>query len=1038
MRSASKTDDVRNLFVTYRGFGVRKCSKDRSERIVLNPPSMTDSDDNRINWILPDVPFCSQNASEASGCDSRSLFSSVLAGGSLIDIGLHGAFPTKPQCLDPLKTAILEIIRNGYNSPLPKVDGLMNDFYNILLRQKRFDQFQYLLFLSKPVECGQTVKVCFPSITATLQNENVSRSEHSNMHMIDESIRTLCLEDLRSLITWLADEVLNSLGEIPHENADHNFKSFGQRIRLYWIGRRVFSAIGQRQLPSDVKIFESLCFSSQTYMKKKDWIDLTDDQKTILALNTWTQIEVELRYSLDQDISCGTHTRSGWSSKSQFFFENVLSAAAKCIDRSLEDEAQWSLFTTFIENFKKDSHLNSVDIPSNILSSVERLDSGLFDQCANTVERFGSQSSEKSPGEISKTDGHLSVSNDISDDLIWQIVNLIFETVRLDFSHIDISDMLQSILSSVHSIIFDEDSIVMDPQPLRYREVLSVPLTLSCPDADFLPKTYDLFLGLVWPALRNCGWRIFVGAALDDVTFIPKSMSRKRWDMMRRLQGRQSLNVDRTLKYGVHSLSKTTKRLFLAVSSESVDSGINDMSIDVVNDPTRSTKAVFDRFGEGSLSQFENSSNEAKHIAEEVIRNAIHALEECFDSCAAMLVPIPSLPPSTDVDGHEKIRPVDAYQSEYLLPFLFSLLSIKELKSTPGGSMNEVVINDDFRAFICDVLYYLSIHFKDLFHERFHPPFEEYVVADGTHASKSSLWIESHVHSRISKIAPQAAPLPINGDDMDTTEEVISEALDLTNNTGSINQLFEVIVGEDKDQLTDFIRVVLENSVPFYASEEDVRRKSGRALGAPGLACRHCFSKSTEGKYMFSTVESLSACYPVLEKHMYKCAYTPNETKQLIQKARSLHSQQRKERAPGSQQGYFTQLWYRMNKNKPLSEAPNKSRALNPPIVDGRKDGSDGESEDDFDAAIKGSSLEDVNLTDHLKVLDFLRKNLNKLPKNSRQDIQNALDTYYSCVDYAGRVYGTHSMPQHFSPRWLLQKMRGFHERSESSKHYVG
>jgi hypothetical protein len=57
--------------------------------------------------------------------------------------------------------------------------------------------------------------------------------------------------------------------------------------------------------------------------------------------------------------------------------------------------------------------------------------------------------------------------------------------------------------------------------------------------------------------------------------------------------------------------------------------------------------------------------------------------------------------------------------------------------------------------------------------------------------------------------------------------------------------------------------------------------------------------------------------------------------------------------------------------------------------------------------------------TDHIDVLDHVRSGTIETSK----ELQEAIDSYYSCLDYAGRVYHTPSMPQHFSSLWLLSKV---------------
>lgn len=55
--------------------------------------------------------------------------------------------------------------------------------------------------------------------------------------------------------------------------------------------------------------------------------------------------------------------------------------------------------------------------------------------------------------------------------------------------------------------------------------------------------------------------------------------------------------------------------------------------------------------------------------------------------------------------------------------------------------------------------------------------------------------------------------------------------------------------------------------------------------------------------------------------------------------------------------------------------------------------------------------------SDHIAVLDHLRSS------KVSAEVEEALDRYYSALDYAGRVYNTSAMPEHFTVEWLLAKM---------------
>jgi hypothetical protein len=1047
MRQRNKLNENWDLFVTYKGFGSRKSSSDRFEKICLDAPTVGNSINEGIhqNWILADVPISGQGKTETSRSELRSLFSSLLPGGGLIDIGLHGAYPYKGQCLDPLKDAMNSFILSGCKAIIPKFEGHNDEQHNVLLRKVRLDEFQYLLYLSRPVEHGQTITVDFPSVKTTLRDKKYILSDYCIMHKIDESIRTLCLDDLRMILAWLETQVLSMVGACKDAPYESFIEFCEHRTRLYWVGRRLFAAIGYRQRPSDLKLFEALYFGNQKYKSEKEWLDLSEEQKAAYADRICAQIEVELKYALDEDVSCGALKRIKWNSKAQQLFENVVSGVAKCVEGSFDEDAEWLPLSLLLTAAKtSNGALNIDELNGNSASSLGRFENG--DVVAMETESESPSLFETTPEELHGKITHHANDitpfwGDISDDLIWQIVNSAFEAIRFDFFRTDNSDRLQVVLSSLHSSIFNGGALVQDPQPIEYTQVLSV---ATANFVDYVPNTYDLFLGLIWPTLGKHGWRILVGNSPNDVTFIPKSLSRKRLGTMSRYQVRHGFK-SRPGKYGLHTLSKTTKRLFLAVANEIGESANNDdMPIDAVYDPKRTTSGVLDQFRAWLNTKFEMYNDLAKLIVNEKIDIAIRAIEECFDSCAPMLAPISNLPPYSNVDGVEKNRPVDAYQCEYLLQFLVSLLLTRETRSDSNN--HGIVFAHDVRAFACDLLLYISEHYKDVFDERFHPPPEEYSDAGRSAVeTKPSLWIEQHIHSIIAK-SGILDKQPNEDIDMVDIEQGIPENSSAgTTNECVQGEIFEVIREEEKDKVTDFIRVTLENALPFFASTEDVRRKSGRTLGAPGLVCRHCVSQHGESKYVFNSVESLSACYPVLEKHLYKCTYTSAEIKQSVRTARALHAEQRKTKQNGSQQAFFTELWNRMIKNKPnkgvLQRAMKKAPTISSPILNGNiseSDDDDFDGDNDPEGVMKGSSDEELVFTDHQTLLDFLRRKLPALPKNSRHDIQDALDTYYSCLDYAGRVYGTPSMPQHFSSHWLLQKVVVPDDSLDSSNQYVG
>lgn len=121
--------------------------------------------------------------------------------------------------------------------------------------------------------------------------------------------------------------------------------------------------------------------------------------------------------------------------------------------------------------------------------------------------------------------------------------------------------------------------------------------------------------------------------------------------------------------------------------------------------------------------------------------------------------------------------------------------------------------------------------------------------------------------------------------------------------------------------------------------------------------------------------------------------------------ARSQHAQQRLEMKFGAQQKFFRRLWTLLQNTNAtasdllLGETLTSQQQLDAPSPSG-------------DTIVSEGAF-----SDHLSVLDHLRSN------KVSADIDEAMDRYYSALDYAGRVYKTNAMPDHFSAEWLVAKL---------------
>jgi hypothetical protein len=223
----------------------------------------------------------------------------------------------------------------------------------------------------------------------------------------------------------------------------------------------------------------------------------------------------------------------------------------------------------------------------------------------------------------------------------------------------------------------------------------------------------------------------------------------------------------------------------------------------------------------------------------------------------------------------------------------------------------------------------------------------------------------------------------------------------------------EILREEEKGSLSDYLVSVLEQAIPCRATEDDVKRKNRKFdIGFPGVTCRNCLGADGGGRYFFSTVESLTTAYTILENHLLKCSATPAHVKEKIILSKPLHSQQRKALKSGSQAAFFSRLWRRL-RSSTISEQNGAHYMLDG--FSGREENTPVKSEmlGNDEAALE-------EFTDHRQVLDSVR--LSTYGKYN-QDLQEALKLYYCCLEYGGRVWNTSSMPKNFSAEWLLSKV---------------
>ena len=930
------------------------------------------------------------NAGSAN-LDFRSPFSVAGPGCGLIELGIHGALPLQKQDLSLLKREIQTFISDGVVKATDAKIGVTSEGnYNVLINKVGFDKFQYLLHLTKPIEKGQTVALRFPSVEDVLQSKRYNAAKHRRMHVIDEATRTLCLEDLQSLLAWLQDDVLPATGyvkSLKDPNSSVSFKAACERRRrICWVSRRIFSSIGKdRVSPATTEVCKALYFGRSSFGKEDVQGLVPLRQKEVFSSVLAAQVREEMNYAIELDVMCGTTVRAEWSPRAIELLEAVATCASLAY-AALQDSGSSlsSCMATKLCDILRDHGFSNADTlaqnPGAPDGSVENakvqqgydLAMALIAESPYDidVDKSASMGLVHSVLQPPDDDGKEKLSTEWNRKLFWQITS----TVMTSFScscnlDSDVEDFdIEKVLSAARPLVFGS-SVVSDAVPISYNMSVQTPVSF---EAELVPNSYPFFLGIVWPALRKVGWTLHCGSTPSEVSFSPIPRRRKRVSSLKDERDRKRLKLAREVNtIGLGVVPKKTKRLLAAVSGHEEICGPNTSC--PPDEQQLTVQDILARFRSWLQAKVVNEEEHLRTAFDEKSRQIILSIEDCFDACAPMLSSLDGVLRTPYLEDGQK--PIAAYGCEYLMQFLLMLPSVLRQADLPSKETS------DCEEIARELLEFIAANYKGLLEKRFHPPPEKY-VKQGVQSGPS--FLESRLGSLLFK---------------DRKADMLENSKDT--NAG---ELTDMVLEEDKPGLTDFLITVLEQAIPYRATAEDAQKKGHRIYeGFPGVACRYCMGAGNQGKYFFRSLESLSTSYTVLEAHFLKCA--PEEIRKKIISTRLRHTEQRKSMRPGSQQAFFNRLWDRLRTSKIAGQ---------PGIYVKQATAAE---EDDVQITRNGS--ESQEFTDHISVLDYVRSGTAK----TNNELEEALDRYYSCLDYAGRVYNTPSMPKHFSSVWLLAKV---------------
>lgn len=968
MRKKSKESESR-YFITYKGSAWHpfKIHKQVEKIEVLQPGLMP------LKLPILSVASLAQSTSSDNGHhDYRQTFSSIAPGCGLIDLTCCGVLPPRVQNLERLKLLIGDFIRRRQSSSMrpedPEADGV-----NVLIL-RRVAAIQVLLLIKSPVEKGQTIPLKFPTVATLLSSErlknlciDLSKAEDVDYHrklLIDDALGLLSEQDLHEILKWTHTEFLNESNSLKEEA----WKQGGDtRRRLHWLSRRVLSLI-RCPLDTDKDIGDALFYRPRLLNSIIKHDDLDFETKRDISV-----ICDEILASLENHPLCGSRVRGSWfklaSERFPVFLESLIAILFSEDGRSEDELLQKT--KSVIEAFTaiEKSNFASLQLSKTDSDSDKERDAVPVIAC-NDPTSSSTKITFKPLDEIKDNDQDIAVSwyrrilSGITFGVLKTLLDLFDDGEKSDSSFTTI------IKQSIESCSLEESNDVLIPEEftgVRYRILLSheVQNTQEESSSESIPASYQFFLGIVWPALREQRWRIEAGESTKEVTFSPPKIGKLKRPSSTKNEGnkkRQRLarEVDK-LGWGV--VGKLTQRIVL-LATKSHD--INDDRSFTVENALEQARAWIEK----ELAPEDTSSREKAILF-------INSTRDCYNTLAPFMangLGWQALEMSADKCSFK-------YGSETLLQLLLVLPSVLRQMNLPLQQ-----ISDSFQI-IREFIDVFTVACNKVLPKHMQPEPEVYV---------------DEVYPEVSSLAGRLKLMP-STDDVGNPETVSTE---------NPIELTEIILPSDKltpdgePLLTDFVVRTMEQIIPVRATDEDTERKYRRVhVGHPGMTCRHCLGANGEGRYFFSSIESLSTASNILEKHLMRCPKVPDEVKSSIAEAKLRHSLQRKGIPTGEQQAFFNRLWDRLQMGIIGGDAANI------PFSRMRKD--EESPEDDSDSVM-------LEFRDHLEVLDFVRKTA---PWKNIRSIQTALNKYYSCLDYGGRIYQTPSMPNHFSSEWLLAKV---------------
>lgn len=489
-----------------------------------------------------------------------------------------------------------------------------------------------------------------------------------------------------------------------------------------------------------------------------------------------------------------------------------------------------------------------------------------------------------------------------------------------------------------------------------------------------IPNSMPLFLGLVWPKLRSCfGWRIDAGESRNDVVFLPpgqKNRAKRRNDVTAKLKQerrKKRAKLDSKLKeVGFGYVPKLTKRLVVQAHTSESENTQAEISV----------RRACEMFGEFMLSQTSQPKSEAHRHRIDAIVNGIC---KCFEELLPVFEPSWAVQDTGDPLSRK-------YGCEQLITMLIVMPSVLQQLDVPIRQI------EDSTHLIKDLVKFLSGHYDTCFDKEFRPFFEAY--------GGEPEFVDDFLPPKLNTLAT------CDGDGLSANDIIKKEESALVR---------DLLLPDDVHDLTDFTAMAMRQMAPCRAGLADSSKKGRKhvPIGYPGLVCAHCWGV-TEGKYFFTSPDSLGTAGGVIYTHLTRCPkFPPSELKRLTS-FKGQQAEARKHLKYGAQASYFNRLWKRLHNANSIGGTPGvflrqQSSVVDDLVVD--------EDTDDEKAPTDNSTLE---FKSHLDLLEYIERTA---PWSKECELVAAVNLYHSALHHGGRIYNTNSTPSHFSSEWLLAKI---------------